>query len=380
MVGSDKELIAPMDALHEEIYFGTLEFFHLIGRNARGQDLTYPGRVIPVMRPKGDGEPGRASVKFSGFATNRPAVVVSYREASGEIGDMRLDIPKITMERPSARVAKVRVGDPGVTRLDLRVRVDSEVDEREQLLMLATKEQVDERMISAAQVAVTLANIEAMRTAGMYASSLAYHGLGEIVVHAEWTHDDDPESRQTVTLAANGNAGPLPDWSALVPKDWEYSGERLVQWDSPIPPPEGHRVLAQMASAFDDATMYRVGESYLGKETWALDLMPPIQTTHWSQAKASMFKPTVMYSARQHANEVSSTSHVLRLAELLLTDPEQRKKLDKVNVVIHPFTNPDGAQLAYDLFEITPELILHAGYLAALGMDPTSGSGQDFPR
>jgi hypothetical protein len=64
---------------------------------------------------------------------------------------------------------------------------------------------------------------------------------------------------------------------------------------------------------------------------------------------------------------------VLKLAELLLTDAEYRKKLQKVNVVVHPITNPDGAQLAYDLYKITPDYSLHAGYLGSLGADATSG-------
>ena len=74
-----------------------------------------------------------------------------------------------------------------------------------------------------------------------------------------------------------------------------------------------------MADAFDEASVYRVGRSYLGKEIWAMDLMPAVTTSHWSHVKATTFKPTVVYSAREHANEVSSTSHVLRHAELLLT-------------------------------------------------------------
>jgi hypothetical protein len=110
-----------------------------------------------------------------------------------------------------------------------------------------------------------------------------------------------------------------------------------------------------------------------------MDLMSPIEASHFSHYKATTFKPTVIYSARQHANEVSSTSHVLKLAELLLTDPAERKKLDKVNVVIHPVTNPDGAQLAYDLYTRTPEFILHAGYLASLGMDVTSDEDKPLP-
>ena len=378
-IGVDNEIHAPMDALHEEIYFGTIEFFDVLGRNSRGQGLTSPGRIIPVMRPKGDGTPPRAEVHVTGFATSRPAVVVEYRTAAGVSGEQRLDIPRTTLERPSARLAKVRSGSPGLAQLALRVRVDTEMDVRDSLLDYATPEQVDATMVSAEQVVRTMREIEALRAAGLYTSSLAWSALGDLEVWAEWTHEQDAGSRHTGTLAANGTPAPLPDWRALLPDGWSYEGERLVQWDTPIPPPEGHEILAKMAAAFDEATMYKAGESYLGKDIWALDLMPPISASHWSHAKATTYKPTVVYSARQHANEVSSTSHVLRHAELLLTDPEQRPKLDRVNVVVHPFTNPDGAQLAYDLYTLTPDYILHAGYLGALGQDATSGGDDDHP-
>jgi len=224
-----------------------------------------------------------------------------------------------------------------------------------------------------------LEEIEGLRAAGLYTSALAYDGLGSIEVWAEWTHEQDADSRRTGTLAPNGTPEPLPDWRSLLPSDWSYSGDRVVQWDTPIPPREGHEMLAKLGDAFPEASVYKVGESYLGKDIWAMDLQPEIAATHWSHAKATTFKPTVIYSARQHANEVSSTSHVLRHAELLLTDPEQRKRLDKVNVIIHPFTNPDGAQLAYDLYSITPDYILHAGYLGSLGQDATSGGRDDHP-
>ena len=379
LLGIDKELISPMDAVHEEIYFGTIELFHLLGRNSRGQDLTYPGRIIPIMRPKQDGSSGSAHIRLTGFETSRPAVVVRFEERSGVRGEIRRDIPKVSMARPSARRAFVTTGVPGLDRLDLRVRVDTEEDERERLLQLARSEQVDETMLSAAMVEATVQNLDALRAAGLYRSALAFPGLREVGIWAEWTHEQDPESRRTVVLSDNGEPEPLPDWRSLLADGSTYGGERIVQWDTPIPPPEGHEMLARMGAAFDEATVYRAGRSYLGRDIWAMDLMSPVTTTHWSHAKATTFKPTVIYSARQHANEVSSTSHVLRHAELLLTDPEQRRKLDKVNVVIHPFTNPDGAQLAYDLYEITPEFILHAGYLGSLGMDATSGSGDDHP-
>jgi hypothetical protein len=132
-------------------------------------------------------------------------------------------------------------------------------------------------------------------------------------------------------------------------------------------------------STFPQATVYKAGESYLGRDIWAMDLTAPSQGSHWSQAKATTLKPTVIYSGRQHANEVSATSHVLRLAELLLTDPAYENVLDKVNVVVHPITNADGAQLAHDLALITPNHMLHAAYLGSLGVDVTRGAGDEDP-
>jgi len=62
-----------------------------------------------------------------------------------------------------------------------------------------------------------------------------------------------------VTLSGNGSPKPLPNWRSLLPQDWSYEGSRIVQWDTPIPPPEGHQMLAKMASSFDEASIYRVG-------------------------------------------------------------------------------------------------------------------------
>ncbi len=42
-------------------------------------------------------------------------------------------------------------------------------------------------------------------------------------------------------------------------------------------------------------------------------------------------------------------------------------------------TNPDGAQLAYELHQITPDHMLHAGYLGSLGVDVTAGAGDPDP-
>ena len=374
----DKEIISPMDALHEDIYFTTLTYFRMIGRNTYGKELTYPGRVLPIMRPKSDGMPGTAKISITGFSTNRPAVIINYKESDGQQAEARLDIHKVQIDRPKAMAASMRSGEEGIEELRLRVKVDTENNERDRFITITRAEQVDENIISAEQVVAMIKNLEQLRARGLYREALAYPTLGRITVAAGWEHDISPKTEKVATLVANGNPSAYPDINRYLDTPYEKDGKPIVQWQTPIPPPEAYKLLAQM-STFDESIVYKMGETYLGKEIWAMDLTSPRQGTHWSQYKATTLKPTVMYSAREHANEVSSTSHVLKLAELLLTDPNERKKLSKVNVVVHPITNADGAQLAYDLYEITPELILHAGYLGSLGMGVSSDSTQPMP-
>ena len=366
-LGLDKEQISSMEAMHEEIYFHTLHFVDVIGRNSRGEGLDYVGRVIPIVRPKKDAKAGQAKITLSGFAANRPAVIVRYTERGGAAGEARMDIAKVALTRPTAVVAWVQDGKDGLDGLGLRVAVDSQKDERPALIKRARPEQVDRQVISAEQVKGILSNLERLRAGGMYRDALAYHDLGRIEVTAAWAHEPDPATEETLSLATNGTPAPFPDIRKQLPSGYRYTGGEIVQWDTPIPPPEAAELLAKM-STFKEATVYKVGHSYLGKDIWAMDLMPAVDASHWSHAKMTTLKPTIVYSGRQDANEVSSTSHVLKLAELLLTNPEFQAKLKKVNVVIHPITNPDGAQLAYDLYKITPDHMLHAGYLGPLGV------------
>jgi hypothetical protein len=381
----DEEQISSMEALHEEIYFNTIHFFDVMGRFTRGAGLAYPGRIIPIMHPKADGKAGRAKITVTGFDAARPSVVVEYTERNGRSGVVRLDVPKIAVDRPQTLAAAVRAGRNGIERLDLRVKVDTEKDEREALIKRSDEYRVDRSMLSAEQVAAVFANLHRLRAAGAYRDALAYHDLGGVRVTAGWEHESKPGTEVVATLEPNGTPAPFPSIVASTVGAGLQAGPNagrpvgpLVQWDTPIPPPEANAILAKMSS-FKEATVYKVGQSYLGKDIWAMDLMPPIEASHWSQAKQTTLKPTIVYSARQHANEVSSTSHVLRMAELLLTDPAYREKLNKVNVVIHPITNADGAQLAYDLQKINPTYMLHAGYLGSLGVDVTTAQWDPDP-
>jgi hypothetical protein len=100
-----------------------------------------------------------------------------------------------------------------------------------------------------------------------------------------------------------------------------------------------------------------------------MEVTLPTPSEQISVTKYTAYKPTIFITGRQHANEVSSTSHILKLAEMLATDPKYAAMLKKINVILHPVENPDGAAMAYELQKLTPTHMLHAGRYSALGQD-----------
>jgi len=125
---------------------------------------------------------------------------------------------------------------------------------------------------------------------------------------------------------------------------------------------------------FREVNAYHMVKSFLGHNVYAADIYLPVDGKYVSQAKLNALKPSLMLIGRVHGNEVSSTSHQLRLAELCATDSTYRNYLKNVNLVIYPVVNPDGAQIAYDMYKENPDFMLHAGRYGALGTDVGSRS------
>ena len=132
--------------------------------------------------------------------------------------------------------------------------------------------------------------------------------------------------------------------------------------------------ITEHATVVDDADDYRHG---VPTEVTSFELALPTSSELTSRAKATTYKPTIFITARQHANEMSSTGAALRLAELLATDPGYRSILEKVNVIVQPIENADGAQTSFELQQLTPNHMLHAGRYTSLGIDVRVRNAQE---
>jgi hypothetical protein len=348
-LGIDQELVSSLEALHEDLYFVTLDFFDALGRTTTQRRLAAPGKIFPIIHPNRPGQPGQARVLYSGNASAKPKMEISYKEKGVE-KPVRIDreLTKIDTSAPAALRAVVKA--------DRVTEIEVQTDAKD-----------DKEAVRAADALDALARLQAAK---MYSQTLSFEHVDRVAVRVGL------KEAQAHSVSVIRNTG------ASEPSNIRTSnGEPrlpLVTWDHIISPDESENIIKQLA-AFPEVKAYRAGQSYRGRDTSVMEITVPTSSELISQAKYSAYKPTIFITGRQHANEVSSTSHMLRLAELLVTDPSYKEILKKVNVILHPVENPDGAQMAYDLQKLTPNYMLHAGRYSALGMDVASQVGQPDP-
>ncbi len=376
-IGVDEEVISSLEALHEDIYFETLTLFDLIGGRYGVGGLDYAGRVLPWIHRAPRPGPGHARISLTGKNRGVPELILTWRERGGEPVRMRYALSPLPVEAPKLRGATLRGGASGVQRLLFDVVTVDSIDRWDDVKDRASEGQIDRQLLPVPLFQGMVSSLRMLQDDGILASALSFDRVAELRFRFVLKDDSAGVWSRAVDLPRTASPASTRN-PRLLARDWRSDGSRLVQWDTPIPPPENDTILARIAT-FPTANVYFMLKSFLGQNTFAVDFLPPHEAAYVSQAKRNALKPTLFLSGRQHANEVSSTSHILRLAELLATDSSYTELLKSVNVVLHPITNPDGARLAYEMQRENPDFMLHAGYLGALGVDVTAGSSGDDP-
>jgi hypothetical protein len=346
-IGIDEEIVSSLESLHEDLYFVTLDFFDALGRTTTRRRLAAPGKIFPIIHPEQRGKPGKVHVLYAGNASTKPQLEVKYKEKGVDRPEtIKRDLGKIETTAPQALRAVVRAD--GISELELAVDAK---DDRE-----------------AARAADALDALGRLHAAGLFKQALSFEHVDRVAVAIA---QRDTRTRRIVkgTGAFSPSNVRLTSTKPAMP---------VVTWDHVISPGESEEIIAKL-SAYPEIKAYKAGESYRGKEISVMEITVPAPGELVSVAKLTALKPTIVITGRQHANEVSSTSHILKLAELLATDPSYRDILKKVNVILHPVENPDGAQMAFELQKLTPTHMLHAGRYSALGMDVASQVGLPDP-
>lgn len=380
-IGIDQERISSLEALQEDTFFSTQNFFYIMGDLMSSGKMDYQGRVIPVSYPSLEGQNGHVRIEYYAKDAGFPQVRLSWKDDDGADHESTRELPALSGGQ--ARLVAARTaGEQDVRSLVWRIAADYDKDEYDKWITEAEKGTVEHTVLSVQQALGQIEWLTRMHSAGLYADTFAYPHLKQLGFEFELPlGPEERVSNKSAIISGRievaAPAKPRPQIADFSPEPLDASGH-FVSWDRPIDPAHSEHLLSRLAT-YPGVNVYWMGKTYLGRNIWAADVMLPSPSELRSMAKETTLKAVIIYSGRQHANEVSSTSHLFRLAEQLVSDPATRDSLKKVNVVIHPITNVDGAQLSIDLARITPDFMLHPGYHASLTADLTSGQWDPNP-
>ncbi len=309
-----EERVSSLEALHEDLYFVTLEYLKELGRREGGAAFEAPGQVIPWIHD-GAGKPPHIRWVLKVFA----------HRAGVEGGPV---LPPAS-GRQAVRVTGIEL-DAEAQPTQVELAVDLPTDKalagaRARLTILA-------HQLPVAAVARLQAPGEAAELFLRRDEVVDRHMGAQVGATAEPRRDAvmDDEELQTV-LAGLARLPSIRVWEA--------------------------------------------GRSFQGRRASVVEAVLPPGGALASHAKQIGWKPTLLINARHHGNEPSSTISSLEMSHRLATDLTGQGYLRRINLVAIPFENLDGGALAAEMQREHPGWMLHAGRFNALGLEMRNAYG-----
>ncbi len=160
---------------------------------------------------------------------------------------------------------------------------------------------------------------------------------------------DGPTLAVTVTSGGDTRRLHLPLPTLLTPSDAATTTPTAPPMDENLHGAAVRQWAADLAAA-PEVTGWVEDHSWAGRPLVALAVRQAVaRGVLRSPQKEALLRPTFLVIARHHANEISSTNAAFQLAWLLAHDPKWQPLLERVNVLLLPEENPDGAALHAEL-------------------------------
>ena len=306
----DHETDSVLEALHEDVYFGALEAFeHALG--AERPRHRSPGRILPFFHER-PAAATTAIVQVRSWASDRTGVGTrsgAWWPAAACDATVRV----VAVRGRGDRIEELELEAVGPSRPAAGAgTTEPDPDASEAVRRLLWAARVDPSVFPTG-VAVALRSSTKAERLGPFAASAAAEPLPARPLHP-----------YEVALAARAAAASWPALRAATPD-----------------------------------------ETWLGQPLYRLELVAPAGPAT-SRARCAAWKPTVLVSARQHANEPTSTQAAFAWLGRWLTHDDLARR---ANLVVHPLENPDGARLHAALCALAPNHMHHAARYTAFGAD-----------
>ena len=385
-LGFRREHVSSLEAFHEDFYFMSLEYLNqLLDKSgaAEGESVHYvrasygaPGSVIPFVRPGEYGKGPVAEFRLELPQSEAPQLEFTWTTPEGVEHPEKVKLARLEPESVHCEALYVRDGAVRGARFRVALKKDEDYDRFCRFFPVFC-DLIAAGMpspLSGFGLARLEFDVRSPGAQGLF--TLNFQNTAELTTEAQRAQRDpegsDPRSkvRSPMSAAPNPQFAIRNSQSAAIGGDTENAVPAVpkVTTDQIVCPEECNRLMLEF-QGLPGYRVFRAGTSYEGRPVYAAEVLAPSASELVSRTKLLLRKPTLMLTGRQHANEVASTGYILKLMELLAADPDWEPYRQKVNFVLHPMENPDGAALACELQRLNPDHSLHAGRFSSLGID-----------
>jgi hypothetical protein len=352
-LGLDEELVSSLESFHEDLYFNTLDYFQGLVKKDPEMDVedpmmaqrwAAPGNILPIIHASRTGKGPLMETEVTGLESLSPKVEMEflYDKVKEPVKISKKITPLKKMKAP--RLTCIVVENQARTREAVyTLEFNSEEELSQAVDMLRVLEDLQEEKI--------------------LTKTFSYPGLSGLRFILQAPGRLQTQFVLNMKEPGSGNTAVSPVLSAPITKN--YLDKALAK----VMSPEETLQVAKRLGTLPEINDYIGGYSYQGRPVPVLEIGLKPKGKIISRRKITTYKPTIFLLGRQHANEVSSTNYGFYIAWLLAKDPDYRKYLQQLNIIIEPMENPDGSALAVELQKLTPHHMLHAGRYSALGTD-----------
>lgn len=314
-LNSREDMISPLNALHEDLYFAGLDFFKTYGIRTTGQNLDAPGLILPVIKAAR----GKPSFRFTLYKPFSQVPEIRFPQASRPL------CPEIAKEDLTVRIVGIQAEERG---LQVMAELDAKCGLDLDLVVQAYGRLWNQGSLS----------LPAM----LKGASRIVLQVGERQINLEAPPEPEPQTELDI-------------------REIDLMEDRLIGYEDYL------KIIGQLKRV-KGLCVYPVAESYQGRDVYAIELAPDCPG-YLSRVKRINRYPTELINARHHANEVSSTNGAFLLLRQLLTEEPYQKLTQRMNLVFIPFENPDGAAIHYQLQKDNPNWKFHIARFNSVGKE-----------
>lgn len=308
-VGCREDLISSLDALHEDMYFTGTDYFKNYGVHHGDGMLDAPGLILPEIH-KREGE--------------KPQFHVTLFEPLQSKASVNCE-DEVVFEQRKREEVEVKINRIGWSHGQLKMYVQTDGVSEE--LLQAYAKLLNEKVLGISEK------------------------LGDCSV---------------CFLDRNGNA-----FEANVYKRQMLQNKKIDEIDLHEHELIGYEMyleIMEQLKGIPQIEVFETATSYAGRKIYGIWLKPESEG-YLSMTKRLSMIPSEIINARHHANEVSSTNAAFLLLKELLTKEEYKKLPEKLNLIIVPMENVDGAAIHYELQKEHPYWKFHVARFNSLGKE-----------